>query len=113
MAPAGATGPGGRGEGSASDEPHASGGQDGRSEPLTRRGKRLRRAARERRPGWPERASSTARTLVGVAFQGFPAEALTFYEGLEVDNSKAYWTAHRDVYERCVKGAMEELVETV
>ena len=48
-----------------------------------------------------------------MAFQGFPAEALAFYEGLEADNSKAYWTAHRATYDRCVKGAMEDLVEAV
>ena len=35
-------------------------------------------------------------------FRGWPAEALEFYEGLEADNSKAYWTAHKDVYETVV-----------
>jgi uncharacterized protein (TIGR02453 family) len=42
-----------------------------------------------------------------MAFRGFPAEAITFYEGLEADNSKTYWTAHKDVYERAVKEPME------
>ena len=31
-------------------------------------------------------------------FRGWPAEALEFYERLEADNSKTYWTAHKDVY---------------
>jgi len=46
-----------------------------------------------------------------MSFQGWPAEALEFYEGLEADNSKAYWTAHKAVYEEKVRGPMAELVE--
>jgi len=46
-----------------------------------------------------------------MSFQGWPAEALDFYEGLEADNSKAYWTAHKAVYEEKVLGPMTELVE--
>jgi uncharacterized protein (TIGR02453 family) len=45
-----------------------------------------------------------------VAFRGFPAEAFEFYEGLEADNSKAYWTDHRAEYEEHVKAPMEELL---
>jgi uncharacterized protein (TIGR02453 family) len=45
-----------------------------------------------------------------MAFKGWPVEAIEFYEGLEADNSKAYWQAHRAVYERSVKGPMEELL---
>ena len=41
---------------------------------------------------------------------GFPERALEFYEGLEADNSKAYWTAHRDVYETCVRAPLEALL---
>ena len=44
-----------------------------------------------------------------MAFRGFPDEAITFYERLEADNSKTYWTAHKDVYERAVKEPMEAL----
>jgi len=46
-----------------------------------------------------------------MAFQGWPAEALEFYEGLEADNSKAYWAAHKAVYEQKVLRPMTELVE--
>lgn len=44
-----------------------------------------------------------------MAFAGFPAEAFAFYEGLEADNSKTYWTAHKDVYDTCVRGPMTDL----
>ena len=45
-----------------------------------------------------------------MAFKGWPDSALAFYEGLEADNSKAYWLDHKDVYERDVKGPMEALL---
>ncbi|KAA0109223.1 DUF2461 domain-containing protein [Mycolicibacterium sp. P1-5] len=45
-----------------------------------------------------------------MAFRGWPIEAVEFYEGLEADNSKVYWTRHRAVYDRQVKTPMEELV---
>ena len=43
-------------------------------------------------------------------FRGWPAEAIEFYEGLEADNSKAYWQDHKDVYETLVRGPMDELL---
>jgi uncharacterized protein (TIGR02453 family) len=46
-----------------------------------------------------------------MSFYGWPAEALDFYEGLEADNSKAYWTAHKAIYDQKVLGPMSELVE--
>jgi uncharacterized protein (TIGR02453 family) len=45
-----------------------------------------------------------------VAFRGWADEAIAFFDGLEVDNSKAYWEAHKDVYLRAVKGPMDELL---
>jgi uncharacterized protein (TIGR02453 family) len=45
-----------------------------------------------------------------MAFKGWPVEAVEFYEGLEADNTKAYWQEHKAVYERCVKGPMDELL---
>ncbi|MGI8722504.1 MAG: DUF2461 domain-containing protein [Geodermatophilaceae bacterium] len=45
-----------------------------------------------------------------MSFTGFPERALIFYEGLEVDNSKTYWTDHRAVYDDCVKVPMEQLL---
>jgi len=46
-----------------------------------------------------------------MSFQGWPEEALDFYEGLEADNSKTYWTEHKAVYEAKVLGPMTELLD--
>ncbi|HEY3671400.1 MAG TPA: DUF2461 domain-containing protein [Acidimicrobiia bacterium] len=45
-----------------------------------------------------------------MAFTGWPVEAIEFFEGLEDDNSRAYWQAHKTVYAECVKGPMEALL---
>jgi uncharacterized protein (TIGR02453 family) len=45
-----------------------------------------------------------------MAFTGWPAEALEFYEGLEADNSKTYWTAHKATYDEAVHGPMAALL---
>jgi len=45
-----------------------------------------------------------------MAFRGWPIEAVEFYEGLEADNSKVYWTRHKAVYDGKVKAPMEELL---
>ena len=45
-----------------------------------------------------------------MAFNGWPDEALEFYEGLAADNSKTYWTEHKQTYESCVLGPMTELM---
>jgi uncharacterized protein (TIGR02453 family) len=45
-----------------------------------------------------------------MAFKGWPVEAVEFYEGLEADNSKAYWQENKSVYDGQVKGPMEELL---
>lgn len=45
-----------------------------------------------------------------MKFAGFPEQALIFYEGLEADNSKPYWTDHKTEYETCVRAPMEALL---
>jgi uncharacterized protein (TIGR02453 family) len=45
-----------------------------------------------------------------MAFKGWPAEALEFYEGLEVDNSRSYWAENKEVYERAVYAPMAALL---
>ena len=45
-----------------------------------------------------------------MGFTGWKVEALEFFEGLEVDNSKAYWQRHKDVYDTIVRAPMEELL---
>ncbi|MEV4537955.1 DUF2461 domain-containing protein [Asanoa sp. NPDC049518] len=46
-----------------------------------------------------------------MAFRGWPSEALEFYEGLEADNSKTYWTEHKSVYEEQVRAPMQALLD--
>jgi uncharacterized protein (TIGR02453 family) len=46
-----------------------------------------------------------------MTFQGWPEEALDFYEGLEADNTKTYWTANKAVYEAQVLRPMVELLD--
>ena len=50
-------------------------------------------------------------TSDAVAFSGFPAEAVAFYEGLAADNSRTYWLEHKPVYERSVRAPMEALLD--
>jgi len=45
-----------------------------------------------------------------TAFSGFADEAFEFYAGLERDNSKAYWTAHKKTYEEHVRDPMRALL---
>jgi uncharacterized protein (TIGR02453 family) len=46
-----------------------------------------------------------------VTFEGFPDEGLVFYEGLEADNSKTYWTRHKTDYETFVRAPLMALLE--
>jgi uncharacterized protein (TIGR02453 family) len=46
-----------------------------------------------------------------MGFSGWPTAAVEFYEGLESDNSKAYWTKHKAVYTEQVLRPMEELLD--
>jgi uncharacterized protein (TIGR02453 family) len=45
-----------------------------------------------------------------MAFRGWTSDALDFYEGLEADNSKTYWTDHKAVYDEKVYAPMAELL---
>ncbi len=57
--------------------------------------------------------SSTSSDDVKLApdrFAGFPAEAFTFYDGLEEDNSRTYWQANRPTFERAVRTPMAALL---
>lgn len=46
-----------------------------------------------------------------MSFEGFPDEGLVFYEGLEADNSKTFWTRHKADYEAHVKAPLLALLE--
>ncbi len=43
-------------------------------------------------------------------FDGFPAEAFAWFAGLEQDNSRAWFAAHRDTYDLAVRGPLEDLL---
>jgi uncharacterized protein (TIGR02453 family) len=45
-----------------------------------------------------------------MAFRGWPVEAVEFFEGLEADNSKAYWQHNKETYDSMVRAPMEELL---
>ncbi|GAA3287372.1 MULTISPECIES: DUF2461 domain-containing protein [Dactylosporangium] len=45
-----------------------------------------------------------------MTFRGWPSEALEFYDGLEADNSKTYWTAHKAIYDDQVRAPMTQLL---
>jgi uncharacterized protein (TIGR02453 family) len=44
-----------------------------------------------------------------MSFDGIPARAIEFYAQLEADNSKAFWTDHKSVYESQVREPLEAL----
>jgi len=46
-----------------------------------------------------------------VGFSGWAAEAVEFFQGLRADNTKAYWNAHKAVYEASVREPMAELLD--
>ncbi len=48
-----------------------------------------------------------------MRFTGWPPEAITWFEDLESDNSKAWFHSHRDVYDRAVRGPLEALLAEV
>ena len=45
-----------------------------------------------------------------LRFTGFTEAALDFYDDLEIDNTKSFWEAHRDVYQASVQAPMAALV---
>jgi len=46
-------------------------------------------------------------------FSGFPVEALDFYDDLEVDNTRSFWTQHKHVYDECVRAPMTALCDAL
>jgi uncharacterized protein (TIGR02453 family) len=45
-----------------------------------------------------------------MGFKGWPVTAIEFYEGLEADNSRTFWTEHKSTYERDVRDPMVALL---
>ncbi|MPQ96333.1 TIGR02453 family protein [Modestobacter sp. I12A-02628] len=48
-----------------------------------------------------------------MTFTGFPDAGLVFYEGLEADNTRSYWTDHRAEYEAHVRAPLQALLDEV
>jgi uncharacterized protein (TIGR02453 family) len=48
-----------------------------------------------------------------VTFEGWPAGAIAWFEGLEADNSKSYFHEHRPIYDESVRGPFEALLAEV
>ena len=48
-----------------------------------------------------------------MAFRGWPSSALTFFSGLEADNTKTYWLSHRETYDKAVRAPMDLLLESL
>lgn len=46
-------------------------------------------------------------------FEGFGNQAISFWSYLEADNSKDFFAAHREVYDRDIRGPMERLLAHV
>lgn len=45
------------------------------------------------------------------AFAGFPPEAFAWFTGLEADNSKRWFDAHRETFDTAVRGAFEAMMD--
>ena len=46
-----------------------------------------------------------------MGFRGWPPGAVEFFRGLQADNTKDYWTAHRQQYEASVREPMAALLD--
>jgi uncharacterized protein (TIGR02453 family) len=46
-----------------------------------------------------------------MAFEGFPPEAFSFYERLEADNSRDFWSEHKQEYQQYVREPMIALAD--
>ena len=46
-----------------------------------------------------------------MGFSGWSPEAVEFFQDLQTDNTKAYWSAHKDFYEASVREPMAELLD--
>jgi uncharacterized protein (TIGR02453 family) len=56
------------------------------------------------------RADKTLATDTGASFRGWPAAAVEFLEQIEIDNTKTFWTAKKQIYETKVLAPMQALL---
>lgn len=50
------------------------------------------------------------RSATPARFDGFPLELFSFLEGLEEDNSREYWEAHKSTWKEIIQPAVENLM---
>ena len=55
----------------------------------------------------PKRSGGPGRTR---KFRGWKLDAVDFFDELEMDNTKTFWTAHKEFYESEVRGPMLDLL---
>jgi uncharacterized protein (TIGR02453 family) len=48
-----------------------------------------------------------------MEFTGFPVAALDFYDDLELDNTRSFWNAHKQVWEQSVRDPMVALTDAL
>jgi uncharacterized protein (TIGR02453 family) len=48
--------------------------------------------------------------MSGARFGGFPDDTFAWFDGIERDNTKEYFTAHRGVFDAHVRGALEAML---
>ncbi len=48
-----------------------------------------------------------------MTFNGFPVAALDFYDDLEMDNTRSFWDAHKQVYAESVRAPMVALTDAL
>lgn len=48
-----------------------------------------------------------------MSFEGFPVAAFDFYDDLEIDNTRSFWEAHKQVYVDGVKAPMTALADAL
>ncbi len=46
-----------------------------------------------------------------MAFSGWPMTAIDFFDGLEEDNSREYWLAHKAIYDGDVRAPLQALLD--
>jgi uncharacterized protein (TIGR02453 family) len=63
------------------------------------------KSARAKRP-----AASARRPPTGSGFRGWATGVTEFFDRLELDNTKSFWTAHKDFYDECVLAPMQALL---
>ena len=52
-----------------------------------------------------------ARTTPALDFKGYPAQTFAWFEGIEANNTRQWFTEHRETFDHAVRGALEAMLE--